>query len=122
MSSDTNTFSFENSISLLYEDKKRLKTKLADNVYMVINVGINQGYSVLRFMNDNGDDIDVPTCFSLYNIDFEDYFKIVPIVKGYQFYIVMFKSSYEFTYAGQTSSLHKVERWFTKGEHKWTAF
>ena len=116
-------FSFLNSIPIVNYEKKRWKARLADNVYMVMDiVNAQQGYCVLQFVDDDDDYIDVPTCFSLSTLTTmgdEDNYKIVPIFPGHQFYILLFSNSYEFRYAGNTSSLNKIERWFGAGDHIW---
>lgn len=116
-------FSFLNSIPIVKYEKKRWKARLADNVYMIMDiVGTQQEYCVLQFVDDDDDYLDVPTCFSLSTLTTmgdEDNYKIVPIFPGHQFYILLFANSYEFRYAGNTSSLNRIERWFGAGDHIW---
>jgi hypothetical protein len=115
--------SFERSIPIVRYEKKRWKAKLEDNIYMVMDVGTHHGYCVLQFIDNDGDYLDVPTCFTLYyfsDVDDEDNYKIVPVVPGQQFYILMFTNCYEFKYSDKTSTLNRIERWFGAGEHVWT--
>ena len=124
MSRKSKKYSIEDSIPLVCYEKKRWKARLADNIHMVMEVemGMQHEYSVLKFINDENEYIDVPTCFSLSSIttiDDENYYNIVPIFPDHQFYILLFANSYEFRYAGNASSLNRLERWFGTGDHIW---
>lgn len=115
--------SFEKSISFLPDEKKLLKTTLVDDVHLVMEIGIHQGYCVLSFVNDRDESIDIPTCFSVSNItDDEELGGTAAAFPGKQFYVLSYENSYAFTYAGKTSVLIRSARWFCGGDHAWTDY
>ena len=114
---------FKKSISFLPGEKKLLKSTLTDDLHMVMEIGIHQGYCVLSFVNDRDESIDIPTCFYLSNItDDEEIGGTVAAFSGKQFYVLLYDNSYAFTYAGKTSTLIRAARWFCGGEHVWTNY
>ena len=107
------------SFSFLHPDRKQ--TQLAENIFAVL-ANCEHGLAQLYFVNAIGEEIDIPSEFSLRIIITNDIFSNVdPIRPGSKFFVLSWSNSYVFVYQAYTCKLLNQKQWTLSGDLHWDA-
>ena len=107
-----------------FNDNTTKQTKMDDGIYARLQtIGSGSGYSILYFVNNDGREIEVPTCFYIHDITDTNNIKILYTVRrDKHFFVLLWTNSYEMSYSGKKSMLMNERQWTTKGAHSWNLF